>query len=85
MLRKTYHTDCIGRSSHNCESSYVFDVQYFVNKIYYTENINMVYIKNEFVYVFEDYYFVKNADDSDYIDIFISKMSLEVSLEITIL
>ena len=30
----------------------------------------MVYIQNEFVYVFEDYYFVKNADDSDYIDIF---------------
>ena len=30
----------------------------------------MVYIQNVFVYVFKDSYFVKNADDSDYIDIF---------------
>ena len=57
-------------SSHNCESSYIFEVQYFVKKNDCTENIDMVYIQNVFVYVFKDSYFVKNADDSDYIDIF---------------
>ena len=46
-------------ASHNCESSYVFEVQYFVKKMYDTEYIDMVYIQNEFEYVFEGHNFLK--------------------------
>ena len=33
---KPYYTDYIDMASHYCESSYVFEVQYFVKKLYDT-------------------------------------------------
>ena len=55
-------------ASHNCESSYVFEVHFFVKKMYDTENIDMVYIQNEFGYVFEGHYFLKKTYHTENID-----------------